>query len=287
MSGRSRLRVEALPATHPVVAGLVEEVQQEYVVRYGGRDETPLEVDEFAGDRGVFLVGWLEGRPVATGAWRWHAPVPGAAEPCTEIKRMYVAPSHRGAGLGRDMLRALEQRASRAGSATMILETGLKQPEAISLYRAAGYARIPGFGHYRTSPLSRCFAKPLPSWEGSPLLRDALAVHLEPLLDEVAPGLVFSRSHPEEDPDGVLGDRVAYARAWGGGPDDEQSDDGRPVDGLSLWIPRERGRAITAAWADVVLEVANVTADVDQDVEALAGAVGELVGSGCRHGAQA
>jgi hypothetical protein len=43
----------------------------------------------------------------------------------------------------------------------MILETGLRQPEAIELYSSSGYQAIPGFGFYRDAPLSRCFAKPL------------------------------------------------------------------------------------------------------------------------------
>ena len=43
----------------------------------------------------------------------------------------------------------------------MVLETGDKQPEAIALYESSGYARIAGFGHYRGSPLSRCFGKRL------------------------------------------------------------------------------------------------------------------------------
>jgi ribosomal protein S18 acetylase RimI-like enzyme len=43
----------------------------------------------------------------------------------------------------------------------MILETGTAQPEAISLYESAGYTLIPGFGHYRRSPLNRCYARRL------------------------------------------------------------------------------------------------------------------------------
>lgn len=43
----------------------------------------------------------------------------------------------------------------------MVLETGLKQPEAIALYASSGYTPCSKFGHYRFEELSRCFAKAL------------------------------------------------------------------------------------------------------------------------------
>ncbi len=154
--------MEAVALTHPDAARLVEAVQEEYVARYGGRDETPLDPGEFAAGRGMFLVLYDGDRPAATGAWRWHADVAGVEQgSCAEIKRMYVAPAHRRRGHARRMLAELEQRASAAGARTMILETGLRQPEAITLYESAGYLPIPGFGHYRDAPLSRCYARVL------------------------------------------------------------------------------------------------------------------------------
>ena len=42
-----------------------------------------------------------------------------------------------------------------------MLETGLRQPEAITLYESAGYTPIPGFGFYKHARLSRCFARSL------------------------------------------------------------------------------------------------------------------------------
>src|SRR3954453_3387641 len=125
-------RVVALPITHPDAEVLVEQVQQEYVVRYGGRDETPLQPDYFAPPVGAFFVGYLDGVPVATGAWRRRADVvvDGTAL-AAEDKRMYVAPRARGLGLARSMLAHLERTAADAGARAMVLETGLRQPEAI------------------------------------------------------------------------------------------------------------------------------------------------------------
>jgi GNAT superfamily N-acetyltransferase len=152
--------VVAQPITHPDAARLVEEVQQEYLARYGGRDETPLEPAYFEPPAGAFFVGYLDGRPVATGAWRLrHDVVVDGRDATAEIKRMYVATGARGRGLARAMLAHLESTARAAGAEAMVLETGLAQPEAIALYTSSGYTPIPGFGFYKDAPLSRCFAR--------------------------------------------------------------------------------------------------------------------------------
>jgi ribosomal protein S18 acetylase RimI-like enzyme len=78
-----------------------------------------------------------------------------------EIKRMYVVPAARRTGLARRMLEHLEATARQAGADLMVLETGIEQPEAIALYRSAGYEPVTKFGHYAWSPKSRCFGKPL------------------------------------------------------------------------------------------------------------------------------
>lgn len=74
---------------------------------------------------------------------------------------MYVTPEARGLGLARQILAALEEDARAAGRTRMVLETGLKQPEAIALYTSSGYEPCAKFGHYRFDELSRCFAKKL------------------------------------------------------------------------------------------------------------------------------
>ncbi len=155
------MRIEVASYDHPDARRLVEEVQQEYVVRYGERDSTPVEADEFVLPRGLFLVGYHDGRAVATGAWRAHDDDPEFRDGDAEIKRMYVSPQARGLGLARAVLAELEASAVRAGRRRMVLETGLAQPEAIGLYTSCGYDEIPKFGIYRCEPDSRCMAKPL------------------------------------------------------------------------------------------------------------------------------
>ena len=162
MTELSGWRIDRVAITHPDAALLVEDVQGEYVARYGGRDETPLEAGYFDPPQGAFFVGYLEDRPVATGAWRRRTDVRvGESSTTAEVKRMYVVPSARGRGLARAMLSHLERTARAAGVEVMVLETGTRQPEAIALYESSGYTSIPGFGFYRDAPISRCFARRL------------------------------------------------------------------------------------------------------------------------------
>ncbi len=144
---------------HPDAMRLIEEVQAEYVVRYGSRDETPLDPLMFAPPAGSFFVGYLDDSAVATGAWRRSGVEALGTARTAEIKRMYVAPRAQRAGHARRMLAHLEASAREAGFEALVLETGERQPEAISLYTSAGYEPIPAFGYYRDSPINRCFAR--------------------------------------------------------------------------------------------------------------------------------
>jgi GNAT superfamily N-acetyltransferase len=159
--------IAQVPITHPDARLLIEEVQAEYVVRYGGPDRTPYEPHEFDPPHGAFFVVYDAGRPVASGAWRRRDDVEAfGTRSTTEVKRMFVTASHRGRGLARLVLDHLERTAQAAGVEVMVLETGTAQPEAMALYESEGYTRIPGFGHYAGSPLNRCYAKLLSAARG-------------------------------------------------------------------------------------------------------------------------
>jgi GNAT superfamily N-acetyltransferase len=156
------LEIRRLPITHPDAARLVEEVQGEYVARYGGPDDTPLPATAFDPPRGAFFVGYVDRVAVATGAWRLRDDVTALGTSRTaEIKRMYVSPVARRTGVARGMLAHLEATAHDAGALVAILETGLAQPEAIALYTSSGYEPIAKFGYYAQESLSRCFARRL------------------------------------------------------------------------------------------------------------------------------
>ncbi len=84
-----------------------------------------------------------------------------ATPPAGEIKRMYVDAAARRRGIGRDLLIAIEQRARELKLGHLRLETGVRQPEAISLYAAHGFIEIGPFGDYSPDPLSIFMEKAL------------------------------------------------------------------------------------------------------------------------------
>ena len=151
----TRSPTRSAPFDSPQSQALVAEVQQEYVRRYGGPDETRVDPAEFAAPDGTFLVALVGGETIGCAGLRRHA------DGVVEVKRMFVRVEHRRRGHARRMLAALEDWARDRGATRVVLETGLAQPEAIALYESAGYLPTDGFGHYRDSPLSRSFAKDL------------------------------------------------------------------------------------------------------------------------------
>ena len=156
------LRIDRVSFTHAAAQALIDEVQAEYVERYGGPDNSPLDPSTFEPPSGAFFVGYLGDVPVAMGGWRTRPDVVrlgGALS--AEVKRMYVAPAGRRMGLARAMLAHLEETAAGAGADVMILETGIEQPEALALYASSGYELVEKFGHYSWSPKSRCYGKRL------------------------------------------------------------------------------------------------------------------------------
>ena len=74
---------------------------------------------------------------------------------------MFVQPAWRRRGVARRLLAALEAEARKLGYVALRLETAFGQPEAIRLYRSAGYVDIPPFGEYMGSAVSVCFEKRL------------------------------------------------------------------------------------------------------------------------------
>lgn len=144
------------PYGHPDVVALTLEVQAHYRELYGGQgDQGPVEVADFEAPTGHFVVGYVDGTPVAMGGWRRLGDRPGLPSPETaEIKRMYVAPSARGRGLSRKVLAELESSARAAGLDWLVLETGQPQVSAVELYRSSGYVEVDGtpYGHYIDEP---------------------------------------------------------------------------------------------------------------------------------------
>lgn len=77
------------------------------------------------------------------------------------MKRVFVDPAARGKGVARIIMEALEREAAKLGVGLMQLETGIRQPEAIALYRKLGYVERGPFGSYRPNPLGLFMEKQL------------------------------------------------------------------------------------------------------------------------------
>ena len=94
---------------------------------------------EVAPPSGAWLVAYLDDEPVGCGG------VKRLDDSSAELKRIYLAAEARGRGLGRRLLEQLEQHARELGYERLRLDTGDLQPEALGLFRSAGYEQIPDY----------------------------------------------------------------------------------------------------------------------------------------------
>ena len=78
-----------------------------------------------------------------------------------EIKRMFVHPDQRGQGIAYNILKELETWAISQGFTRAVLETGIRQPEAIALYQKSGYTFMDNYPPYEQMENSVCLQKPL------------------------------------------------------------------------------------------------------------------------------
>jgi DNA-binding MarR family transcriptional regulator/GNAT superfamily N-acetyltransferase len=155
----SLLEIRTVDPEHPdakrCLRAYVAELNRRSDIPFDPANGSTAEPHEVRPPAGAFLVAYLNGDAVGCGAVK-H--LPGGA---TDVKRMWVAESARGVGIGRRLLAALEQ-AARDGGATLVrLETNRALVEAITLYRSEGYQEVPAFNdepfaqHWFAKPLGR------------------------------------------------------------------------------------------------------------------------------------
>ena len=99
------------------------------------------------------IVGYDGEIPVACGAIKPYD------DTTAEVKRMFVLPKFRGKGFAGAILSELEKWSKELGFEKCVLETGVKQPEAIALYNKSGYKISSNYGQYEGIENSICFAK--------------------------------------------------------------------------------------------------------------------------------
>jgi ribosomal protein S18 acetylase RimI-like enzyme len=137
--GDDGFAAQAVPIDHPDARALFADFDAEIRTRYG-RLRAPTPDDVFRPPGGCVVVLYAGDRgPAAVGAIRRHDLT------TAEVRRLYVAPEHRGRGAGRALLGALEEAARAAGYERARLDTGSRQPEALALFRSAGYEAIPDY----------------------------------------------------------------------------------------------------------------------------------------------
>ena len=121
----------------------IDQYFQELDARFDGgfNPDASISADarELTMPAGLLLVARLQGKPVGCGALKFHDRAPA------ELKRMWLAGSVRGLGVGARMLAELERRALKSGARVVRLETNRALTEAIALYRRAGYVEVPRF----------------------------------------------------------------------------------------------------------------------------------------------
>ncbi|HUK75534.1 MAG TPA: GNAT family N-acetyltransferase [Nitrososphaerales archaeon] len=141
----------------PEAAELIRLLSAELAQRYDYAEDGSggFKPEDALGPRGAFVIGRVGGNPVACGAIR------PLEKDVAELKRVFVKVGFRGRGYSKAIVNDLERQARERGYRVVRLETGVRQPEAISLYERLGYHRIPNYGEYRDSGLSVCFEKRL------------------------------------------------------------------------------------------------------------------------------
>ena len=103
----------AQPAAQHCLREYFAELDRRFDAGFDPTTSLPAEPDEMRPPAGLFLVATLHGEPVGCGALKFHGDEP------TELKRMWVASSVRGLGVGRQLLQELELRAVELGSSTL------------------------------------------------------------------------------------------------------------------------------------------------------------------------
>lgn len=148
--------VEQVSPRDPEVVALLHALTVELAGGgYSASETFGYSVDQLEAS-GVRLVGTrCDGRVVGVGG------VERYDDGTAELKRFYVAPEHRGAGVADALIAALTEYAAASGSRVLRLETGDRQHAALAFYRRHGFAEVGRFGPYVDSATSICMQRSL------------------------------------------------------------------------------------------------------------------------------
>ncbi|HZH53690.1 MAG TPA: helix-turn-helix domain-containing GNAT family N-acetyltransferase [Microvirga sp.] len=134
-----RLEAPGAAAARWCLEQYFRELAERFDVGFDPAKSNSARDEEMTPPAGYFFVAWLDGEPAGCGALKIGDGITG------EIKRMWTAPSARGLGIARRVLRTLEARAREVGLKTLRLETNRALIEAQALYRQEGYREVAPF----------------------------------------------------------------------------------------------------------------------------------------------
>ena len=131
---------------------LIHALDKELTKRYGKIQKT-FNKHNYIEPNNAVIIATIYNKPIGCGCFKTYD------KSSIEIKRMFVKQEYRGLGVSKLILNELENWAKMLGFNRAILETGIKQPEAIGLYKNHGYLQIENYGQYKNVVTSVCFEK--------------------------------------------------------------------------------------------------------------------------------
>jgi DNA-binding MarR family transcriptional regulator/GNAT superfamily N-acetyltransferase len=141
--GRNRIELQDVNPREPAARYCLGEYYAELARRFKQGFDVKLSRDPDAKDmirpRGTFILAMSDGLPIGCVGLK------GNGSEIAEIKRLWVAPSARGLGLGRRLMEAAENAARELSIKVLRLDTNSALPEAGQLYRRSGWTEIARF----------------------------------------------------------------------------------------------------------------------------------------------
>ncbi len=141
------------PPDAPDAVALIAELDASVAHLYPSRSRHGYSVDKLLAENIPFFIVRANGTPAACAGIKLVEGEYG------EVKRMYVRLAFRRLGFATRLLDHLAAYTAAHGIATLRLETGIHQHEAIVLYERYGFYRIPPFPPYFDDPVSLCYEK--------------------------------------------------------------------------------------------------------------------------------
>jgi putative acetyltransferase len=146
--------VKRTDSSNPDFQALVKELDKDLAIRDGEEHSFFAQFNKIDHIKHV-VIAYLNNEAIGCGAVKQYN------ENTMEVKRMFVPVQARGQGIASVVLQELEQWCRELGFVKCILETGIRQPEAIKLYQKNNYYSIPNYGQYEGVESSVCFEKEL------------------------------------------------------------------------------------------------------------------------------